>query len=103
MESIYIGNMSGGQFVGQEHLGPLMADLTPWFILGFAATAATFGLAVRFLPKSPAFSRPVHSPSPHTVQSSGQPTAPSVPLQQPSPQDCPQSPGQEQLSSEPVQ
>jgi len=26
IDGIYIGNMSGGQFVGQEHLGPLMAD-----------------------------------------------------------------------------
>jgi acetyl-CoA C-acetyltransferase len=26
LDSIYIGNMSAGQFVGQEHLGPLMAD-----------------------------------------------------------------------------
>ena len=26
LDAIYIGNMSGGQFVGQEHLGPLMAD-----------------------------------------------------------------------------
>jgi acetyl-CoA C-acetyltransferase len=26
VDSILIGNMSGGQFVGQEHLGPLMAD-----------------------------------------------------------------------------
>lgn len=26
VQSIYVGNMSGGQFVGQEHLGPLMAD-----------------------------------------------------------------------------
>jgi len=26
LDGIYIGNMSGGQFVGQEHLGPLMAD-----------------------------------------------------------------------------
>jgi acetyl-CoA C-acetyltransferase len=26
LDSIYVGNMSGGQFVGQEHLGPLMAD-----------------------------------------------------------------------------
>ncbi len=25
-DTIYVGNMSGGQFVGQEHLGPLMAD-----------------------------------------------------------------------------
>jgi acetyl-CoA C-acetyltransferase len=26
VDSIYVGNMAGGQFVGQEHLGPLMAD-----------------------------------------------------------------------------
>ncbi|KPK58746.1 MAG: acetyl-CoA acetyltransferase [Gemmatimonas sp. SG8_38_2] len=26
LDSIYVGCMSGGQFVGQEHLGPLMAD-----------------------------------------------------------------------------
>jgi len=26
LDAIYVGNMSGGQFVGQEHLGPLMAD-----------------------------------------------------------------------------
>ncbi len=26
LDSIYVGNMSGGCFVGQEHLGPLMAD-----------------------------------------------------------------------------
>jgi acetyl-CoA C-acetyltransferase len=26
LDSIYVGNMSAGQFVGQEHLGPLMAD-----------------------------------------------------------------------------
>jgi acetyl-CoA C-acetyltransferase len=26
VDSIYAGNMSGGQFVGQEHLGPLFAD-----------------------------------------------------------------------------
>lgn len=26
LDSIYIGNMSGGCFVGQEHIGPLMAD-----------------------------------------------------------------------------
>ncbi len=26
LDAIYIGNMAGGQFVGQEHLGPLMAD-----------------------------------------------------------------------------
>lgn len=26
LDAIYVGNMSGGCFVGQEHLGPLMAD-----------------------------------------------------------------------------
>jgi len=26
LDSMYVGNMSGGQFVGQEHLGPLCAD-----------------------------------------------------------------------------
>jgi acetyl-CoA C-acetyltransferase len=26
LDSVYVGNMSGGQFVGQEHLGPLMVD-----------------------------------------------------------------------------
>ncbi len=26
LDSIYVGNMSAGQFVGQEHLGPLMAE-----------------------------------------------------------------------------
>lgn len=36
IDSMYIGNMSGGQFVGQEHLGPLMADQ-----LGVAGVPAT--------------------------------------------------------------
>jgi acetyl-CoA C-acetyltransferase len=36
VDSIYVGNMSGGQFVGQEHLGPLMADH-----LGMAGVPAT--------------------------------------------------------------
>ncbi len=36
IDSIYVGNMSGGQFVGQEHLGPLMADH-----LGVAGVPAT--------------------------------------------------------------
>lgn len=36
VESIYVGNMSGGQFVGQEHLGALVADQ-----LGMAGAAAT--------------------------------------------------------------
>jgi len=36
IDSIYLGNMSAGQFVGQEHLGPLMADH-----LGMAGVAAT--------------------------------------------------------------
>ncbi|UCG85921.1 MAG: thiolase domain-containing protein [Gemmatimonadota bacterium] len=35
VDSIFIGNMSGGQFVGQEHLGPLLADH-----LGMAGVAA---------------------------------------------------------------
>ncbi len=26
VDSVYVGNMSAGQFVGQEHLGPLMVD-----------------------------------------------------------------------------
>jgi acetyl-CoA C-acetyltransferase len=26
LDAMYVGNMSAGQFVGQEHLGPLMAD-----------------------------------------------------------------------------
>jgi acetyl-CoA C-acetyltransferase len=26
LDGIWVGNMSGGQFVGQEHVGPLMAD-----------------------------------------------------------------------------
>jgi acetyl-CoA C-acetyltransferase len=36
VDSIYVGCMSGGQFVGQEHLGPLMADY-----LGMTGVAAT--------------------------------------------------------------
>ncbi len=36
LDAIYVGNMSGGQFVGQEHLGPLMADH-----LGMAGVPAT--------------------------------------------------------------
>jgi len=36
VDSIYVGNMSAGQFVGQEHIGPLMADH-----LGMAGVAAT--------------------------------------------------------------
>jgi acetyl-CoA C-acetyltransferase len=35
VDSIYVGNMSAGQFVGQEHLGPLFADH-----LGMAGVAA---------------------------------------------------------------
>jgi acetyl-CoA C-acetyltransferase len=27
LDSIYVGNMAAGQFVGQEHLGPVMADI----------------------------------------------------------------------------
>jgi acetyl-CoA C-acetyltransferase len=36
LDAMFVGNMSGGQFVGQEHLGPLMADH-----LGMAGVAAT--------------------------------------------------------------
>jgi acetyl-CoA C-acetyltransferase len=36
IDDIYVGNMSGGQFVGQEHLGPLFADH-----LGMAGVPAT--------------------------------------------------------------
>ena len=36
LDAIYVGNMSGGQFVGQEHIAPLMADH-----LGMAGVAAT--------------------------------------------------------------
>jgi acetyl-CoA C-acetyltransferase len=36
LDSIYVGNMAAGQFVGQEHLGPLLADH-----LGMAGVAAT--------------------------------------------------------------
>ncbi|MEK7329453.1 MAG: beta-ketoacyl synthase N-terminal-like domain-containing protein, partial [Candidatus Eisenbacteria bacterium] len=35
VDAIVVGNMSGGQFVGQEHLGPLLADH-----LGMAGTPA---------------------------------------------------------------
>lgn len=35
VDSVYVGNMSGGQFVGQEHLGALVADQ-----LGVAGAAA---------------------------------------------------------------
>ncbi len=36
LDSLYVGNMSAGQFVRQEHLGPLLADH-----LGLAGVAAT--------------------------------------------------------------
>jgi acetyl-CoA C-acetyltransferase len=36
VDELFVGNMSGGQFVGQEHLGPLMADH-----LGMAGIPAT--------------------------------------------------------------
>lgn len=35
VDAIFVGNMSGGQFVGQEHIGPLVADH-----LGMAGTEA---------------------------------------------------------------
>lgn len=36
VDAVYVGNMSGGQFVGQEHLAPLLVDQ-----LGFRGVAAT--------------------------------------------------------------
>jgi acetyl-CoA C-acetyltransferase len=50
LDSIYVGNMSGGQFVGQEHLAPLMADHLG--MVGVPATrvesaCASGGLALR--------------------------------------------------------
>lgn len=36
LDSIWVGNMAAGQFVGQEHLGPLLADA-----LGMAGVGAT--------------------------------------------------------------
>jgi acetyl-CoA C-acetyltransferase len=36
IDAVYVGNMAGGQFVGQEHLGPLLADH-----LGMAGVPAT--------------------------------------------------------------
>ena len=44
LDDIYVGNMSGGQFVGQEHVAPLMVDH-----LGMAGVCATRGgVGVRF-------------------------------------------------------
>ncbi|MFW6330312.1 MAG: beta-ketoacyl synthase N-terminal-like domain-containing protein, partial [Gemmatimonadota bacterium] len=36
LDALFVGNMSGGQFVGQEHLGPLLAEH-----LGMSGVAAT--------------------------------------------------------------
>jgi acetyl-CoA C-acetyltransferase len=36
LDAVYVGNMSGGQFVGQEHVGPLMVDA-----LGVAGVPST--------------------------------------------------------------
>lgn len=50
IDSIYIGNMSGGQFVGQEHLGSLVADylgLTPVRATRVESACASGGLAFR--------------------------------------------------------
>jgi acetyl-CoA C-acetyltransferase len=50
LDSLYVGNMAGGQFVGQEHLGPLVADHMG--MTGVAATrvesaCASSGVALR--------------------------------------------------------
>lgn len=50
VDSIYVGNMSGGQFVGQEHLGPLMADylgMTGVASARVESACASGGLALR--------------------------------------------------------
>jgi acetyl-CoA C-acetyltransferase len=50
VDSIFVGNMSGGQFVGQEHLGPLMADhlgLAGVSAVRVESACASGGLALR--------------------------------------------------------
>lgn len=50
VDSIYVGNMSGGQFSGQEHVGSLVADylgLTPVRATRVESACASGGLAVR--------------------------------------------------------
>lgn len=58
IDSMYIGCMSGGLFVGQEHLGSLMADylgMTPVPATRVESACASGGLpSARLIWKSPA-------------------------------------------------
>ena len=50
IDSMYVGNMSGGLFVGQEHIGALMADylgVTPIPATRVESACASGGVAVR--------------------------------------------------------
>jgi acetyl-CoA C-acetyltransferase len=50
LDSLYVGCMSGGQFVGQEHLGPLMADhlgMTGIPAVHVESACASGGIALR--------------------------------------------------------
>jgi acetyl-CoA C-acetyltransferase len=50
LDSMYVGCMSGGQFVGQEHLGPLMADhlgMTGVAAIHVESACASGGVALR--------------------------------------------------------
>jgi acetyl-CoA C-acetyltransferase len=50
IDSLYVGCMSGGQFVGQEHLGPLMADqmgMTGIPAVHVESACASGGIALR--------------------------------------------------------
>jgi acetyl-CoA C-acetyltransferase len=50
LDSIYVGCMSGGQFVGQEHLGPLVADqfgMTGVAAVHVESACASGGVALR--------------------------------------------------------
>ena len=50
LDGIYLGNMAGGQFVGQEHLGPLLADhlgLRGVPVTRVESACASGGVAVR--------------------------------------------------------
>ncbi len=50
IDSLYVGCMSGGQFVGQEHLGPLMADhlgMTGVPAVHVESACASGGIALR--------------------------------------------------------
>ena len=50
LDSMYVGCMSGGQFVGQEHIGPLMADhlgMTGVAAVHVESACASGGVALR--------------------------------------------------------